>query len=174
MIARRLAQILGGDLTVTSDPEQGSCFSLALRVRSRAVEQPAVAEPKKEVTQLSGRVLLVEDNDVNRLVACRMLEHLGLEVATAGDGATALAMCAEQTFDCLLMDVQMPVMDGLEATRALRRREREAGRDPVPIIALTANAMFEERQRCLAAGMDAHLAKPFRRRRLARLLSRYL
>ena len=119
-------------------------------------------------------VLLVEDNDVNRLVACRMLEHLGLEVATAGDGATALAMCAEQTFDCLLMDVQMPVMDGLEATRALRRREREAGRDPVPIIALTANAMFEERQRRLAAGMDAHLAKPFRRRRLARLLSRYL
>ena len=94
--------------------------------------------------------------------------------ATAGDGATALAMCAEQHFDCLLMDVQMPVMDGLEATRALRRREREAGRDPVPIIALTANAMFEERQRCLAAGMDAHLAKPFRRRRLARLLSRYL
>ena len=90
---------------------------------------------KKEVTQLSGRVLLVEDNDVNRLVACRMLEHLGLEVATAGDGATALAMCAEQHFDCLLMDVQMPVMDGLEATRALRRREREAGRDPVPIIA---------------------------------------
>ena len=68
----------------------------------------------------------------------------------------------------------MPVMAGLEATRALRRREREAGRDPVPIIALTANAMFEERQRCLAAGMDAHLAKPFRRRRLARLLSRYL
>jgi len=174
VIARRLAQILGGDLTVTSDPEQGSCFSLALRVRSRALEQPAVAEPKKEVTQLSGRVLLVEDNDVNRLVACRMLEHLGLEVATAGDGATALAMCAEQHFDCLLMDVQMPVMDGLEATRALRRREREAGRDPVPIIALTANAMFEERQRCLAAGMDAHLAKPFRRRRLARLLSRYL
>ena len=94
VIARRLAQILGGDLTVTSDPEQGSCFSLALRVRSRALEQPAVAEPKKEVTQLSGRVLLVEDNDVNRLVACRMLEHLGLEVATAGDGATALAMCA--------------------------------------------------------------------------------
>lgn len=126
------------------------------------------------VDRLRGRVLLVEDNEVNRLVARRMLEHLGLDVATAGDGASALARAGEERFDCILMDVQMPVMDGLEATRALRRRERENGRDPVPIVALTANAMFEERQRCLAAGMDAHLAKPFRRHLLANLLSRFL
>ncbi|MCH2559503.1 MAG: ATP-binding protein [Alcanivorax sp.] len=174
VIARRLAQILGGDLTLISAAGEGSCFTLSLRLRTRPAADAAAKPAPVAVDRLRGRVLLVEDNEVNRLVARRMLEHLGLDVATAGDGASALARAGEERFDCILMDVQMPVMDGLEATRALRRRERETGRDPVPIVALTANAMFEERQRCLAAGMDAHLAKPFRRHRLANLLSRFL
>ena len=174
VIARRLARILGGDLTLISAPGEGSCFTLTLRLHTRAAELTELHRREGKAESLSGRVLLVEDNEVNRLVAQRMLEHLGLEVLTAGDGASALAMAGEQRFDCILMDVQMPVMDGLEATRALRRRERESGRDPIPIVALTANAMFEERQRCLAAGMDAHLAKPFRRNLLANLLSRFL
>ncbi len=174
VIARRLAQILGGDLTLISAAGEGSCFTLSLRLRTRPAADAAAKPAPVAVDRLRGRVLLVEDNEVNRLVARRMLEHLGLDVATAGDGASALARAGEERFDCILMDVQMPVMDGLEATRALRRRERENGRDPVPIVALTANAMFEERQRCLAAGMDAHLAKPFRRHRLANLLSRFL
>ena len=174
VIARRLAQILGGDLTLISEPGEGSCFTLSLRARTRPAVLTETNQRERRPERLRGRVLLVEDNEVNRLVARRMLEHLGLEVVTAGDGASALALAGEQHFDCILMDVQMPIMDGLEATRALRRRERENGRDPVPIVALTANAMFEERQRCLAAGMDAHLAKPFRRHLLANLLSRFL
>ncbi|MCU5787004.1 ATP-binding protein, partial [Alloalcanivorax marinus] len=174
VIARRLAQILGGDLTLISAAGEGSCFTLSLRLRTRPAVDAGAKPAPLAVDRLRGRVLLVEDNEVNRLVARRMLEHLGLDVATAGDGASALARAGEERFDCILMDVQMPVMDGLEATRALRRRERENGRDPVPIVALTANAMFEERQRCLAAGMDAHLAKPFRRHLLANLLSRFL
>lgn len=174
VIARRLAQILGGDLTLISEPGQGSCFTLSLRLRTRPAARTGDSEPAPAANQLRGRVLLVEDNPINQLVARRMLEHLGLEVVTADDGAEALVEAGEQRFDCILMDVQMPVMDGLEATRALRRRERGSGRDPVPIVALTANAMPEQRQRCLAAGMDAHLAKPFRRHLLANLLSRLL
>ncbi|MBL7251496.1 ATP-binding protein [Alloalcanivorax sp. C16-2] len=174
VIARRLARILGGDLTLISEPGEGSCFTLTLRLHTRPAVLTELDHRERRPERLSGRVLLVEDNEVNRLVARRMLEHLGLEVVTAGDGASALALAGEQRFNCILMDVQMPIMDGLEATRALRRRERESGRDPVPIVALTANAMFEERQRCLAAGMDAHLAKPFRRNLLANLLSRFL
>lgn len=174
VIARRLAQMLGGDLNVTSTAGQGSCFTLSLRMRCRPARFPAPALAPPPVERLRGRVLLVEDNEVNRMVAQRMLEYLGLEVATAGDGQRALDLLEEQRFDCVLMDVQMPVMDGLAAARALRQREREQNRPPVPVVALTANVMGDERQRCLDAGMDAHLAKPFRRHVLARLLSRFL
>lgn len=174
VIARRLAQMLGGDLTVTSKAGQGSRFTLTLSLRSRRASRAPRGRDALPMLGLRGRVLLVEDNDVNRMVAQRMLEHLGLTVTTAGDGAEAVRLVESQPFDCLLMDVQMPVMDGLEATRRIRRRETEQGRRAVPIIALTANAMSDERRRCLEAGMDAHLAKPFRRHSLGRLLSRFL
>lgn len=174
VIARRLAEMLGGDLTVNSAAGRGSCFTLRLRLRSRPARRAVPSEPGEPVAALRGRVLLVEDNEVNRMVAQRMLEHLGLAVTTAGDGKNALALTENQAFDCVLMDVQMPVMDGLEATRELRRREHQESRRAMPIIALTANAMGDERRRCLEAGMDAHLAKPFRRHTLARLLSRFL
>ncbi|ASK33206.1 hybrid sensor histidine kinase/response regulator (plasmid) [Alcanivorax sp. N3-2A] len=174
VIARRLAQMLGGDLTLTSEAGQGSSFTLRLRLRGRPAHHPAPALDSPPAEHLQGTVLLVEDNDVNRMVAQRMLEYLGLQVVTAGDGQHALELVRQRSFDCVLMDVQMPVMDGLTATRALRQWEREQSRPPLPVIALTANAMGDERQRCLDAGMDAHLAKPFRRHALARLLSRFL
>lgn len=176
VIARRLAQMLGGDLTVTSAPGEGSCFTLQLRLLYRPARPQADKRAPVEAAAegLRGRVLLVEDNEVNRMVARRMLERLGLSVRVAGDGREALALLARETVDCVLMDMQMPVMDGLEATREIRRREGARGLRPVPIIALTANAMGDERRRCLEAGMDAHLAKPYRRQTLARLLSRFL
>lgn len=173
-IARRLAEMLGGDLAVKSQPGEGSCFTLRLRVRARVAGELASDGPRIDDGLLSGRALLVEDNLVNRMVAARMLENLGLEVVSCGDGETALNTIQGENFDVVLMDVQMPVMDGLEATRAIRRWERAAGRSPVPIIALTANALGGERERCLASGMDDHLAKPYRRQLLAKLLSRYL
>ena len=117
--------------------------------------------------QRRGRVLLVEDNPVNQLVAKGMLGKLGCEVIVAAHGAEALDQLEKSDFDLVLMDCNMPVMDGYEASRQIRR----SGRWPqLPIVALTANAMSEERERCRAAGMSDYLAKPFRREELAALL----
>ena len=121
----------------------------------------APAPPKSSPTpQLRGRVLLVEDNTVNRMVATGMLTQFGLEVESAVDGEQALARLAERRFDVVLMDVQMPRIDGYEATRRQRQRERESGATPTVIIAMTANAMVGDREKCLEAGMDDHLPKP--------------
>lgn len=113
------------------------------------------------------RILLVEDNPVNQLVAKGMLSKLGCEVIVAAHGGEALTFLEEQRFDMVLMDCNMPVMDGYEASRQIRR----SGRWPdLPIVALTANALSEERERCRAAGMNDYLAKPFRREELNALL----
>ncbi|MBK7198005.1 MAG: response regulator [Myxococcales bacterium] len=119
------------------------------------------------------RVLVAEDNPINQLVTIGLLEALSCEATAVEDGAAALAALAADPYDVVLMDCQMPVLDGFEATRELRRREQTGGAPPVPVIALTANASREDRDRCLAAGMDAFLSKPFRSEDLAELLRRY-
>jgi len=119
-------------------------------------------------------ILLVEDNPVNREVAVGMLESLGCATDTAENGWTALKAMNAATYDAVLMDCQMPVMDGLAATGEIRRREQASGAARVPIIALTANAMEGDRERCLAAGMDDFLSKPFTQQQLATLLRRWL
>jgi two-component system sensor histidine kinase/response regulator len=118
------------------------------------------------------RVLLVEDNPVNQRVAVRMLEGFGHSVAVAGHGGEAVAAVEREPFDVVLMDVQMPVMDGFEATRLIRTREAGAERR-TPIVAMTAHAMTGDRDRCLAAGMDDYLSKPVHRDDLAAVLARY-
>jgi CheY-like chemotaxis protein len=121
--------------------------------------------------QRRARVLLVEDNPVNQLVAKGMLGKLGCDVSVAAHGAEALDQLEAREFDLVLMDCNMPVMDGYEASRQIRR----SGRWPqLPIVALTANAMSEERERCRAAGMSDYLAKPFRREELAALLDLWI
>ncbi|MFJ3010027.1 response regulator [Pseudomonas fluorescens] len=121
--------------------------------------------------QRRGRVLLVEDNPVNQLVAKGMLGKLGCDVVVAAHGAEALDQLEHDEFDLVLMDCNMPVMDGYEASRQIR----QSGRWPhLPIVALTANAMSEERERCRAAGMSDYLAKPFRREELAALLDQWI
>ena len=109
---------------------------------------------------LSGQVLLVEDNPVNLGVVHKALSKIGLECETAADGSEAMARFRQQRFDLIFMDCQMPVMDGYEATRQIRRLEMAEGRVPTPIIAMTANAMAGDREKCLAEGMDDYLAKP--------------
>ena len=178
-IARKLSEMLGGTLMVGSKEDKGSVFTLSLRLLFREQSVASVragADSPVELAQptLHGLVLLVEDNVVNAMVAQRILEQMGATVVTASNGEEALGKARQRDFDCILMDVQMPVMDGLEATRRLRQWEREQGRAPMPVVALTANAMHEERERCLAVGMNSHLAKPFRRQQLARALSPYL
>jgi CheY-like chemotaxis protein len=121
------------------------------------------------------RILLVEDNAVNQRVAKRVLQKMAAEVTVANNGAEALERLAESAFDAVLMDCQMPVMDGFTATRRIRELEQASGRGKrLPIIALTANVMSEDRESCIAAGMDAHLGKPLEPAQLADCLGRYL
>lgn len=174
-ISRRLCRMLGGRLEVSSTPGQGTTFtaSFVLDSRHRSGDTPLPAQSAAPL-RLAGRVLLVEDNPVNRMVAEHMLSASGVTVRSAEQGAQALDIMEHESFDCVLMDVQMPVMDGLEATRRWRERERERRGTRLPIVALTANALSGERERCMAAGMDDYLAKPFQRQALLTLMSRYL
>jgi CheY-like chemotaxis protein len=118
------------------------------------------------------RVLLVEDNPVNRAIAIRLLEKRGYNVTAVENGALAVDITASERFDIVLMDVQMPVMDGLTATTSIRTRERERG-GHVPIVAVTAHALDQDRQRCLAAGMDDYLPKPIRTPDLFATIAKY-
>ena len=156
--AARLAQLLDGVLA-------GQSPHLApVSVERQAVE-----------TFHGRRILLVEDNPVNQRVAQRTLQKLAAEVTLANNGAEALERIAETAFDIVLMDCQMPVMDGFTATRRIREREsREGLGNHLPIIALSANVMSEDRDNCMAAGMDAHLGKPLEPTQLADCLGRYL
>ncbi|WP_458128123.1 response regulator [Pseudomonas sp. Z2-11] len=145
------------------------------QILRRALQSEATTINDAQIEALApsrrGRVLLVEDNPVNQLVAKGMLVKLGCEVVVAAHGAEALDQLEQQTFDLVLMDCNMPVMDGYEASRQIRR----SGRWPdLPIVALTANAMPEERERCRAAGMSDYLSKPFRREELAALLDQWV
>ena len=116
------------------------------------------------------RILIVEDNPVNQKVVGRLMEKAGHTITLANNGREAVVAYGQSKFDLVLMDVQMPVMDGLSATATIRGLERESGRARVPIIALTAHAMAADRARCLQAGMDAHLAKPFKTEELLALV----
>jgi signal transduction histidine kinase/DNA-binding response OmpR family regulator/HPt (histidine-containing phosphotransfer) domain-containing protein len=133
------------------------------------------ATPESKPTFGGQRILLVEDNPVNQRVAQRLLQKLAADVTIANNGAEALERLAESTFDAVLMDCQMPVMDGFTAARRIRAAELANGRGKrLPIIALTANVMSEDRDNCIAAGMDAHLGKPIEPAQLVDCLGRYL
>ena len=134
---------------------------------------PAPAPPPPVAAAVAAlRILLAEDNMVNQMVAAGLLEHLGHTVKIAANGLEALAALEAEEFDVVLMDAQMPEMDGFEATRVIREKERTRG-GRVPIIALTAHAMAGDREKCLAAGMDDYLSKPLRRERLEEALIRW-
>jgi two-component system sensor histidine kinase/response regulator len=134
-----------------------------------------IKQPKTVATFHGSRILLVEDNPVNQRVALRLLQKLGADVTLANNGAEALERIAEGGIDVVLMDCQMPVMDGFTATARIREQERQEGIGKrLPIIALTANVLSEDREHCLAAGMDAHIGKPIAPTQLADCLGRYL
>ena len=138
-----------------------------------AAGTPAVAPKPRAPAAPGGRVLLVEDNPVNREVATGLLALLGYHVDSAEDGQQAIEVSAACAYDVILMDCQMPVMDGFTATAHLRERERQTQAARIPIIALTANAMEGDRDRCLASGMDDYLSKPFSQQSLSEILARW-
>lgn len=155
---------------------QSQLYDCLVRLWRPALHHAKPTLPQEiEQASSTGRILLAEDNPVNQEVGYGMLELLGYTVSLAENGQKALDAAATQRFDLILMDCQMPEMDGFTATEAIRNHERETGRPhPVPIIALTANAMKGDRQRCLAVGMNDYLTKPFTQHQLKNILSRWL
>jgi CheY-like chemotaxis protein len=174
-ISRRLALLMGGSLEASSALDKGSEFILDLPLEAASAPAPAEPEEKEDrgpEPSLQGKsVLLVEDNAVNRMVATRLLESLGLRVETAVDGRRGIELWEAGSFDVLLMDCQMPGMDGYQATGEIRRREAARGAARrTPIVALTAHALEEDKERCRAAGMDDYLTKPVNGQTLRKLL----
>ncbi len=186
VISKGLVELMGGQISVQSEPAVGSVFWFVLplkRAASEGVSPDAVPESQfmpgsgseeelpvpegepafHEVSvepQPSGIVLVVEDNPVNLGVARKMLQRLGLTCDTVTDGKSAVTAVSGSRYDLVLMDCQMPIMDGYEATQLIRQRERSKDAPPVPIIAMTANAMAGDREKCIEAGMDDYLSKP--------------
>lgn len=174
-ISDQLVGLLGGKLEVQSTAGAGSIFSFTLSfVRESAIPTKTHSEPalgtRAGAVRLGLTVLLVEDNLVNQIVAKAMLERLGCEVVMADEGAEGVQLYQTRRFDVVLMDCQMRILDGFGATAQIRAHERSANQARTPIVALTANALDGERDKCLAAGMDAYLSKPYTQIQLQQVL----
>jgi two-component system, sensor histidine kinase len=162
-ICQELSQLMGGEIAVESVLGEGSRFIVRLplpRVGEERGPQPLSPAPAADLKPMRLRVLAAEDNAVNQLVLKTLLHQLGLEPTVVEDGAAAVEAWRNGEWDVILMDVQMPVMDGLAATALIRKIERETGRKRTAIVALTANAMAHHVEQYRAAGMDCHVAKP--------------
>jgi signal transduction histidine kinase/ActR/RegA family two-component response regulator len=162
-ICRQLAELMGGEISAAGRPGRGACFTLILPLSpATAPEGRADAVGPALATERRLRVLVADDNATNRKVAELVLDAIGAEVLSVDDGQQAVAAVERESFDLVLMDVQMPVMDGLSATRAIRAREAELGLPRLPIVVLSANVMREHVKASAAAGADAHIGKPVR------------
>jgi len=157
-ISRQLAELMGGEIGMDSREGEGSTFWFTVRMTAlTGLPEAPATEAREALARL--RVLVVEDNPLNQKITLRMLQKLGCETALAENGREAVTAVESSRYDLILMDVQMPVMDGVDATRLIRAREAQAG-GHVPILALTANATVHDRDRCLTAGMQGFLTKP--------------
>jgi PAS domain S-box-containing protein len=177
VIAKQIVELMGGEIGYEPAPGGGTIFWFTVRLAPTAKASSPAAVQLGKLETLAGHVLLVEDNAINALVAQAMLQSFGLEVSMAANGKEALEFWENGRFDAVLMDCQMPEMDGFEATRQIREREAAPSQNtisPTPIIALTANAFPEDRARCLAVGMDDFVAKPFSRDDLYQILRSWL
>lgn len=181
VITQNLLTLMGGTISFMSESGKGSQFKVSIPLKqveeANSQFEGKTVELIRSTTQQSIdqrlKVLLVEDNVVNQMISRAMLEHLNCEITLASDGKTAIAEYQNQRPDLILMDCNMPIMDGFEATRHIRKLEHQTNQPRTPIIAVTAHAFEHIRQDCLAAGMDEHLSKPFDLQQLATLLNHY-
>ena len=173
-ISKRLVELMGGEIGVDSILGEGSefYFRVPLRVASGDAMNDPIRYDSDTITFEGRHVLLAEDNPINVLLATNHLERLGFIVTVANDGSAALRLMETFVFDLVLMDVRMPILDGLLATAEIRRREKSLGQR-VPIIAITAGAFADEREECFEAGMDDYLGKPFTIESLRTVLCRW-
>ncbi|MGE4554402.1 MAG: response regulator, partial [Desulfovibrionaceae bacterium] len=173
-IVARLARAMEGTVCIETEPGEGTTVWVTLTAHEAPAEvvAPSPAEPEAPAAADPAVVLLAEDNRVNRILGERLLRRLGHQALTAATGVEVLEILRRVPVDCVLLDIQMPEMDGLEAAR--RIRAGEAGRPDVPLVAMTAHAMSGDREQFLAAGMDSYLAKPFDLADLARVLAEVL
>ena len=171
-ISRSLVELMGGEIGVNSEPDQGSQFWFTVRLA--AATGPVLKRPQKRTTatvRRGAKVLVVDDNNINRRIMVELLDALGIRADVASDGAEALVAVDNKSFDLVLMDLQMPNMDGYEATARLRER---FDAQQLPIIAMTAHGREEDKVKCLSAGMNAHLPKPIDPAELASVLGHWL
>jgi signal transduction histidine kinase/ActR/RegA family two-component response regulator len=172
-ISKRLAELMGGSVGVDSEIGKGSTFWAELSLPPATIE--AVEEKPRHLPvaplERRLRILVAEDNTVNQKLITRILQRLGCEPQVANDGFEAVELYSRMPFDVVLMDCQMPVSDGYEASAAIRQMENERGKIRVPIVALTAHAASSDRERCLAAGMDVYLTKPISIEKLREVLT---
>ena len=178
-ISQRIVMAMGGEIRVRSQPGAGSVFTFELMFDIDRAFIPQSPEDSAmggldEGRQLAGRVMVVEDNEVNRMIAREILGSMGLDVVEAQDGAEAVEALSRQSIDLVLMDCQMPVMNGYEATKAIRSREAATRSRRLPIVALTADAFDDDAAKAKKAGMDAHLPKPYTRDGLREVLMQWL
>lgn len=174
----RLAQLLGGELTFVSQESKGSTFALLIPTGIDITTKPSL-QKDKPVAQIfparqapplySGNALIAEDDKSCQLLITELLERMGLETTTADDGKEAIEKSKNQSFDLIFMDVRMPNLNGLEATKILRKNKTK-----IPIIAITAHAMEGDRKSCIKAGCDEYLSKPIDHNKLVEILDRHL